>query len=160
MKLYHGSVYNVEKPDLNYSNKKRDFGKGFYLTSDFEQAKLWSIKKGDIENKNPIVSIYELDDNYKNDLKIKEFDSVPNEEWFDFIVQNRTLDEDVKTDYDIIIGPVANDGTYEVINLYLRGILTIDVAIKELKTYKLKNQYVFKTNKSLSYLKYEGVDLL
>ena len=45
VKLYHGSNVKVENPNLNYSYKRRDFGKGFYLTGDYDQAKAWSIKK-------------------------------------------------------------------------------------------------------------------
>ena len=78
-----------------------------------------------------------------------------NEEWFDYIISNRRgISED---DYDIVIGPVANDGTYEVINLYIRGIITKEQAIVQLKTYKLKDQYTFKTMLALNELVYKGV---
>ena len=39
MKLYHGSNVEVKEPSLHYSEKNRDFGQGFYLTSDINQAK-------------------------------------------------------------------------------------------------------------------------
>lgn len=74
-----------------------------------------------------------------------------------FITKNRTNAESIKNDYDIIIGPVANDNTTPVINLYLSKIIDFEVAIKELKTYVLKDQYVIKTEESLKFLKYEGV---
>ena len=56
-----------------------------------------------------------------------------------FITKNRTNAESIKNDYDIIIGPVANDNTTPVINLYLSKIIDFEVAIKELKTYVLKD---------------------
>ena len=59
-------------------------------------------------------------------------------------------------EHDIIIGPVANDNTMPVITLYLRGDYDIDEAIKRLLTQKLKDQVVFKNEKSLSYLKFKG----
>ena len=155
MNLYHGSYMKIEKPILNFSNKNGDFGPGFYLTSDFEQASSWAVKKvAKLEQGNPTVSIYNYNEN-NNDLKIKKFTSA-DEEWFEYVVNNRkNLTND---NYDIVEGPVANDGTYEVINLYIRGILTKKQAISRLKTYKLKDQLNFKTDKAISKLTFEGVE--
>lgn len=38
MILYHGSNRNIEKIDLALSRPNKDFGRGFYLTEDKEQA--------------------------------------------------------------------------------------------------------------------------
>lgn len=47
LKIYHGSTFIVEKPSLEILNYRTDFGKGFYTTTDIEQAKRWTkIKKG------------------------------------------------------------------------------------------------------------------
>lgn len=43
MLLYHGSNVTVEKPNIIQSERTLDFGTGFYLTTDFEQAKRWAI---------------------------------------------------------------------------------------------------------------------
>lgn len=40
MRLYHGSVVEVRKPNLHFCRKKTDFGKGFYTTTQKEQAEL------------------------------------------------------------------------------------------------------------------------
>ena len=47
MKLYHGSNVEVKNPKILQNNRFLDFGNGFYLTSDFEQASKWEklIKK-------------------------------------------------------------------------------------------------------------------
>ena len=156
MKLYHGSNVEVKNPNLQYSTKTTDFGQGFYLTSDYEQSKIWANKKTlKLKGGKPTISVFEFDENDINDLKVKRFDSA-SEEWFDYVVKNR-CNMNSNIDYDIVIGPVANDGTYEVINLYIRGILTREQAILQLKTYKLKDQYIFKTDKSLMKLIYKGV---
>jgi hypothetical protein len=42
MKLYHGSNYDSVTVDLSQSKDKRDFGKGFYLTTFQYQAKDWA----------------------------------------------------------------------------------------------------------------------
>lgn len=47
------------------------------------------------------------------------------------------------------IGPVANDNTMPVINLYLKGDYNEDEALKRLLPYKLKDQYTFRTEKAL-----------
>ncbi len=36
--LYHGSNMKVEVPDLIHSKPYKDFGKGFYLSADKQQA--------------------------------------------------------------------------------------------------------------------------
>lgn len=38
MIVYHGSYCRVERPELTFSRKKLDFGKGFYITPIREQA--------------------------------------------------------------------------------------------------------------------------
>ena len=58
--------------------------------------------------------------------------------------------------YDLVIGPVANDNTMPVISLYLENVLNEEETVKRLLTQKLKDQYVFKTKKSLEYLKFKG----
>lgn len=39
MKLYHGSNVRVTIPDLSRSKPYKDFGQGFYLSDNYEQAK-------------------------------------------------------------------------------------------------------------------------
>lgn len=38
MTLYHASTLCIDKPDVLHSRDNLDFGKGFYLTSLYEQA--------------------------------------------------------------------------------------------------------------------------
>lgn len=42
MKLFHGTNRKFENIDLEKSKDKRDFGKGFYTTTIFEQAEKWA----------------------------------------------------------------------------------------------------------------------
>ncbi len=156
MKLYHGSNVTVEKPKIIKSKRNLDFGNGFYLTSDLDQAIKWSFtttmrrKKG-----NKSVSVYNYNEN--NNLKILKFDS-PNTEWLHFVSLNRKrLYEE--NNYDIIIGPVANDNTMPVINDYLNNVYNEEEAIKRLLTQNLKDQIVFKTEKALAYLVFEEVKI-
>lgn len=53
LRVYHGSTVIVKKPNLEILNYRTDFGKGFYTTTDIEQAKRWTnIKKKRLEKEN------------------------------------------------------------------------------------------------------------
>ena len=156
MKLYHGSNVPVEIPKILLSKKAKDFGTGFYLSSDFEQTKKWA---NNVTNRRgvgkPLVSVYEVNEKYLKNLDILEF-KYPNNEWLHFISDNRK-NIYVGKDYDIVIGPVANDNTMPVINLFVSGFLDEEYAIKMLLPQKLKDQYTFKTEKALQLLKFTEV---
>ena len=63
MILYHGSNMIVEKPLVNIGKTSVDFGQGFYLTSDYEQAKRWANQvKIRRDNGTAYISEYEVDD--------------------------------------------------------------------------------------------------
>ena len=57
-------------------------------------------------------------------------------------------------DYDIVIGPVANDRTMPVISLYFVGIYDIEETIKRLMPQKLCDQYTFRTENAIKKLKF------
>lgn len=157
MIVYHGSTFTVEQPNLDILNNRTDFGKGFYTTTDIEQAKKWSkIKKRRLSNDNPnndikqYVNVYEFTKDDK--LNILSFDEAT-EEWLKFVFKNRQSNELVHQ-YDIVIGPVANDNLYQVLTGYEDGIYNITETINRLKTYLLSNQISFHTQKSLETIKY------
>ena len=45
MIVYHGSTMIVREPDIEHSFRPLDFGKGFYVTSNREQAEKWARRK-------------------------------------------------------------------------------------------------------------------
>lgn len=156
MKLYHGSNVIVKTPKILEPVRSLDFGAGFYLTTDFEQAKKWSILKTERSGiGRPTVSVYEILEEDMKKLCILKFDSA-NKNWLEFVSMNRK-NEIIEENSDIIIGPVANDNTMPVITLYLRGDYDVNEALKRLLLQKLKDQIVFKNEKSLSYLKFVEV---
>ena len=156
MYLYHGSNVVVKNPEIRQSNRALDFGTGFYLTSNFDQAKKWAdvitLRRGE---GTAFVSSYLFNENETMNLNCLTF-LEPNEDWLKFVVAFRT-GKNIDVDYDLIIGPVANDNTMPVINMFINGDYSVDEAIKRLKTQKLSNQYVFKTEKSLTLLSFEKV---
>ncbi len=52
----------------------------------------------------------------------------------------------------MVVGPVANDQAIRTVNNYLKGYFPEDVAIKLLLPQKLKDQYLFRTEKALKLL--------
>ena len=131
MRLYHGSNVAVEEPRIIDSDRALDFGKGFYLSTDFEQAKKWSILTTKRREKGKaLISVFEILEEDMNKLAILKFNSA-NKEWLEFVANNRK-NKKVDDNWDIIIGPVANDNTMPVITLYLRGDYNVDEAIKRL----------------------------
>lgn len=42
MKVYHGSYIPIDHIDLSKCEKRRDFGRGFYVTNILEQAEFWA----------------------------------------------------------------------------------------------------------------------
>ena len=85
-------------------------------------------------------------------LNIKVFESA-NDEWIEFVLANRMVDG-FKHDYDIVIGPVADDRVYAQFSLFEGGLISKETLIRELKTYKLVDQYLFHTEKDIPHLKY------
>ena len=157
LRVYHGSAVIVEKPNLEILNYRTDFGKGFYTTTDVEQAKRWTnikkkrLEKENADNKiNQYVNIYEYTEN--KDLNILDFEEAT-EEWLKFVFKNRQSDSLIH-EYDIVKGPAANDNLYQVLVGYENGVYNIGETIKRLKTYLLSNQISFHTPKALECLKY------
>lgn len=157
--LYHGSNIEVKEPKIIKSKRLLDFGTGFYLTSDYEQAQKWAVRTANRrEDGNPMVTIFTFDKNELERLNVLSFESA-NKEWLRYISANRT-DKTAKDSYDVVIGPVANDQAIRTVNNYLKGYFTEDIAIELLLPQNLKDQIVFKTEKALSALEYSEVKLV
>lgn len=153
MRLFHGSNVEVRKPNLLKSRKNTDFGRGFYTTTQKEQAEHWtSIKKDRAKTGRRVVSVFELDDTFitNEDLKIREFKG-PDEAWLNFVVDSR---KGIEHDYDLVFGPVANDKVFTVVNLYESGVLDALAAIAELRAYKTYNQLSFHTHRVIEALRF------
>ena len=72
-------------------------------------------------------------------------------EWLNFVLQNRRR-KMKNNDYDLIIGPVANDQVYNTLLLFENNLIDMDKTLEMLKTQKLFDQYLFRTKKSLQKL--------
>ncbi|MBQ9417452.1 MAG: DUF3990 domain-containing protein [Bacteroidales bacterium] len=148
MKLYHGSLDIVQKPEIRKSGRTLDYGSGFYCTTSYAQAEAWVCRRlEETRQKIGYVNIYEFPEEIPSNLKRLVF-RTPTEEWVDFVMCNRTKKGFVH-DYDIVYGPVANDRVYAAFALYEGGMFDKKDLIKGLKAYKLVDQYLFHTVDSL-----------
>ena len=137
MIVYHGSTEIVNQPDVSYSKRYLDFGKGFYLTTFEDQAKKWAIRKGMRQGKTSIVNVYEMQCNWES-YRVLSFEK-ENEKWLEFVCACRR-GETINVDYDIIIGNVADDDVFKTVDLYFRGIWGKDQVLNELRYYKMNDQ--------------------
>ena len=87
-------------------------------------------------------------------LNSKRFDSL-DKEWLDFIKDNRSKGG-LQHDYDVVIGPVADDNTMETVQLYIAGVLSAEEAVNRLRYSKVNNQISFHTKKALECLRFIG----
>jgi len=148
--LFHGTVYDFKNADLGKSYNRRDFGKGFYTTLLENQAKEWGYRLS-LREKKSCYFLYKYVFSESENLRVKRFHTL-DKEWLEFIKDNRSKGG-LQHNYDVVIGPVADDETMETVQLYLAGILSVDEAVARLRYNKVNNQVSFHTQRSLEYLK-------
>lgn len=175
VELYHGSFCEVRVPDLTKCRKYKDFGQGFYLTTDLEQAKRFArltqrkaIENGTISNGGTmgVVSCFEYIENVPIETLVYEHADA---DWLHCVVAHRKSGYFVEllgslTKYDVIGGKIANDATNATILTYISGIFgeigtpnADNICISLLIPERLKDQYCFRTERALKNLAYRGV---
>lgn len=154
MKLYHGSNVEIESIDLARGRRGKDFGKGFYVNPDYMQAVEFCssvIRREGVGV--PTVTSFDFDESALNVLNVMRFDGY-SKEWAEFILLNRNNTSDVPAhDYDIVVGPIADDGVGTQIRRLSRGFISFDAFLEELKYSKVSIQYFFGTEEAIKYLK-------
>lgn len=156
MKLYHGSYVDIKEIDFSMSFPNKDFGKGFYLSDDYEQAFQIAKFKSEALDVQPVVNVYEFDEeilSHPELLSVKVFKEY-SEDWADFVLRNRTSDNGESIhNFDIVYGPIANDRVGLQIRKLIEHDITFERFIENLKYMKgITYQYFFGTKKSLDYL--------
>lgn len=138
--LYHGTAQPFDIIDVNKGRDKKDFGKGFYMAVSKQHAigmmhkKYREIKarRPNIDQHQFVETLYEIeiDIKYAETLIIKIFQAA-DAEWLDFILMCREKGGSPHN-YDLIIGPTADDDTMLCLNSYWRGFYG-DVGAEEAK---------------------------
>ena len=163
MKLYHGSNTAIARIDLARCKPYKDFGQGFYLTEIEEQAvqmarrtaalpgRLWdSIYGGE-----PVVTAFGFDEAAAiadGALSVKRF-AEPDQEWALFVMANRSREGAHPVhDYDIVIGPVADDTIATLFRNFEDGIIDLPMLVSGLRYKKVSSQYLFHSARAVQYL--------
>lgn len=162
MKLYHGSNQDIVTIDLAKGLRYKDFGMGFYLTPDKSTAIRMAQKKARLFGGTATLITYELDETVLvSDLNIKTFPEKACVEWLLFVDANRDRKNVAPIhDYDIVIGPIANDGVVLQLTNYREGIYSPEEVAKLLQDRYLDQQYYFGTEKALKFLHKTSVEVL
>ena len=116
---------------------------------------------GDETKLTVFIYTYEFNTEEISKLNVKRF-AVPDREWLRFIIANR-MNRIRQHEYDIVIGPTANDDTRTSIRTVMNaanGAILSDTAlnllIEMLEPNNLPEQYYFGTNKAAAMLKFIG----
>lgn len=156
MILYHGSCLEIVEPDLIHSRPNVDFGRGFYVTPLYEQAAKW-CSKFKHRGKDEVISRYAFDESLEAELKTLKFDSY-SEDWLDFILKCRS--EKDTTDYDLVVGGVANDKVFNTVELFFDGLIDKTEAINRLRYEKPNLQICFRSEEALKLLHFERNEIV
>ncbi len=139
---------------MQKSKPNKDFGKGFYLSADYEQAlNMARIKVEQQQQGTPLVMEFEVDEDTMNALHLLRFDDY-SEQWAEFILANRNNSTDHPIhDYDIVIGPIADDRVGLQLWKYESQLIDLPTLVSKLKYMKgMTVQYFFGTEKALTLL--------
>ncbi|MBR1549037.1 MAG: DUF3990 domain-containing protein [Bacteroidales bacterium] len=155
MKLYHGTNADIESIDISQGLIYKDFGKGFYATPDRETAVRMAQKRARLFGGTATLITYEFNETaLQSELNIKQFPEKATVEWFLFVDANRDRkNTEPVHSYDIVIGPIANDGVVLQLTNYREGIYSPEQAARLLQDKYLDQQYYFGTERALRYLK-------
>lgn len=169
--LYHGTIYEFDKIDVNKGKGNKDFGRGFYTSRDVHHAERLATRNKFIEeerfalrgvkkNVTPFLYTLKFDINNLATLNVKEF-AIADREWMRFVVLNReSKSKTQEHEYDIVIGPTANDNTRAAIQTIMpltKGQVMTDKAIDTLialiEPDNLPWQFFFGTQRSADLLR-------
>ena len=155
MKLYHGSNIEIEKIDLYKSKPSKDFGRGFYLSDNQNQAEELARFRALTVGGNPVITIFEFDESLleNGDLKYLKFEHY-SEEWANFVFENRKNAFTFDNNYDVIYGPIANDRVGFQIQKLEDGSIDMKEFLNRIKYFKgVTYQYFFGTELAISKLR-------
>jgi len=168
--LYHGTINVFDKIDVTKGKGNKDFGRGFYTSHDISHAERLAIRNKFIEEERftmrgveksvtPFLYAYKFDLDNLAILNVKEF-ATADREWMRFVVLNReSKNKAQEHEYDIVIGPTANDNTRAAIQTVVpltKGQIMADRAIDALialiEPDNLPKQFFFGTQRAADLL--------
>ena len=168
--LYHGTICHFDIINVTKGKGNKDFGRGFYTSRDISHAERLAVRNKFIEEERfalrglkksvtPLLYTYEFDTSNLAVLNVKEFKTA-DREWMRFVVLNRESKSIIQEhEYDIVIGPTANDNTraaiQTVVPLTKGQVMTdraIDALIALIEPDNLPRQFFFGTQRAADLL--------
>ena len=152
LRVFHSGYEEIKEPDVFRGRKNADLGQGFYTTDNEEFANRWAREKTGSQT---VINTYELD---LEGLKVKRFER--DEEWFRYVFSNRRSMPDEFGEYDVVIGPIANDTIFNTLGIMTSGYLSDDEAMQLLCIGPCYRQITRKTEKAAEHLKFISSKIL
>lgn len=152
--LFHGSRGGIEGPIRPESRIRSDFGSGFYMGTNKDQAK--SLVATD-----PAPYFYSLKVNLSKIME-SHILVLKDMEWAYFVLFNRGRLDNIKGSdlfkrcselpigKDYIIGPIADDAMNEAMSRFTHNEITDKAFLESIRAMKYGIQYVAKTNLACS----------
>lgn len=171
---YHGTIKKAgeaiqQNIDLSQMRANTDFGRGFYLTDNLEQAEYWARSRSRVsqfkgqlkEGSEPVVVYFALDFKKLGKLKNIQFNT-PSKEWAEFIFHCRSkgLKEDsLYHNYDFSVGPLADGRTGTLVLNVLSEEIGLDEFWKDIQPrHQTHSQLALHTQAALACIKCIGVN--
>ena len=157
MILYHGSKSGIKGPIAPVSRERCDFGKGFYMGT--EPYHPWTLISDFEESRFYVIS---LDITDLRVLKVR-----PDLEWAMLVAYNRGKMDEVRGSalyghyaamskgYDVIVGSIANDRMFYVLDNFFLGNITDKALVMSLSALQLGEQYAAISEKACRHVKIE-----
>lgn len=157
MRLHHGSNMAIIDIDLSRCRPNKDFGLGFYLSPDKTAAEKMAHRTVKRFGGSPYVMTYDFNDADLERFTLRRFEK-PTVEWAMFVMANRrgvidAQEHNLDSKFDVVVGPIANDDLALLFRQFSRGLLTVEMLMREMQYKELTVQYSFHTQQAVSLLK-------
>lgn len=157
MRLHHGSNMAITDIDLSRCRPNKDFGLGFYLSPDKTAAEKMAHRTVKRFGGSPYVMTYDFNDADLERFTLRRFEK-PTVEWAMFVMANRrgvidAQEHNLDNKFDVVVGPIANDDLALLFRQFSRGLLTVEMLMREMQYKELTVQYSFHTQQAVSLLK-------
>lgn len=156
MRLYHGSNMAITDIDLSRCRPNKDFGLGFYLSPDKTAAEKMAHRTVKRFGGSPYVMTYDFNDADLERFTLRRFEK-PTVEWAMFVMANRrgvidAQEHNLDNKFDVVVGPIANDDLALLFRQFSRGLLTVEMLMREMQYKELTVQYSVHTQQAVSLL--------
>ena len=162
--LFHGTPNKVVTPTYGLGEDRHDYGRGFYLTEDFNLAKEWAVCRPD--KSNGWVHTYILD---MSNLKVLDFQQLDVLVWLAELMKHRAAADSKRyrllsarfidkygidtSGYDVIKGWRANASYFYIAKEFVKDNIDIEILEELLSLGRLEIQYCLKSELAFSKLK-------